>query len=201
MKLKSLALAVALAAGGWSGMANASLATNASGTLTADNEFWFYTGNAAGSNLSFVGEGHDWQQTFSFNFTVHPGDFLYVLAHDTGQPHAWQGTFSTPVGDINTNTTQWTGATVQSTTISQSMIANAVWGPIQTDLANSSGPWGSRVGNPAAHWIWTSDPNSSDVTVLFRTVDPVRPVPLPGAFVLMVPALGVLTAARKRVRS
>lgn len=199
MRMKSLALAVTLAAAAWSGMAAASVAPNASGTLTADNEFWLYTGNLTGSNLQFVGEGHNWTVPVTLNFHVNPGDYLYVLAHDTGLPHSWQGTFSTPVGVINTNATDWVGANVgNTTTVTAALIAGATFGAIGSDLPYNWGTWGSRVGSTGADWIWTSGTYSSDMTALFRTAAPVSAVPVPAAFMLMAPALGLLGAARRR---
>lgn len=199
MTIKPLALAVTLAAAAWSGMAAASVAPNAGGTLTADNEFWLYTGNLTGSTLQFVGEGHDWTVPVTLSFHVNPGDYLYVLAHDTGQPHSWQGTFTTPVGTIDTNATDWVGANVaNTTTVTTALIAGATFEAIGSDLSYNSGPWGSRVGSVDADWIWTSGIYSGDVTALFRTAAPVSAVPVPAAFALMAPALGLLGAARRR---
>jgi len=50
--------------------------TNSSATLTADNESWLYSGNATGSNLSFIGHGNNWPTAYSFNFDVAPGNYL-----------------------------------------------------------------------------------------------------------------------------
>ena len=49
-------------------------AANSSATLTADNAFWLYSGDATGSDLQFVGSGNSWPTANSFNFDVKPGD-------------------------------------------------------------------------------------------------------------------------------
>jgi hypothetical protein len=79
----------------FTGVALADNAT-ATATLTADNEFWLYSGNAAGTSLQFIGDGHFWPTAFPFSFTVAAGDYLYVLANDGGPPKSWQGVFNTP---------------------------------------------------------------------------------------------------------
>lgn len=176
-------------------------ATNASGTLTADNAFDLYTGNLSGSDLQWVGSGNNWTTASTVSFNVSPGDYLYVLAVDWGQPHAWQGAFSTPSGKVYTNAASWTGATVLGATVDAAMIASASWGPINTDLAPSSGPWGNVVNNAGADWIWTSGTNSNDMRVLFRSANPVAAVPEAGTFGTMALGLGALAwAARRRQR-
>jgi hypothetical protein len=195
MRLSKLFVAVSTALLALSGSVQA--ATNSSATLTADNEFWLYTGNATGSNLQLVGHGANWQTGYGFNFDVQPGDYLYVMALDWGQPHAWQGIFSTPTGLIVTNSTNWVGVATRDTTVSAAVISSANWGPINTVLPSWSAPWNGRVGDLGANWIWTSGINSGDTTVLFRTANVVA-VPEPETYAMFMAGLGIMGAVARR---
>ncbi|MRR51457.1 MAG: PEP-CTERM sorting domain-containing protein [Rhodocyclaceae bacterium] len=195
MKIKLLSALVAVAL---SGAAFARPIDNATAVLTADNEFWLFTGNAAGSNLQMIGHGADWGTAYTFNFNVTAGDYLYVMAYDWGQPHAWQGVFTAPVGTIYTNANSWVASTTSSVDVNPTVIASAQWGAVGTDLSYDSGPWGGRVGNANAHWIWNSDMYSSDTRVLFRTANPVAAVPEPETYAMFLAGLGVLGTLRRR---
>jgi hypothetical protein len=175
-------------------------ATNGAAQLTADNEFWLYTGNVTAGDLQFVGHGANWGTSYAFNFDINPGDYLYVMAWDWGQPHAWQGVFTTPVGIIRSNAVDWVGAATTSTTVNASVIGSANWVGIQTDLPYGSGPWGGHVGDPQADWIWTSGLYSGDTMVLFRTVKTVASIPEPDRAALFLAGLGLLGIAKRIAR-
>lgn len=165
---------------------------NGSATLTVDNEFWLYSGNATGSNLQFVGHGSDWTRPYSFSFDVAPGDYLYLMAIDWDDLHAWQGLFDTPLGRLYSNAASWVAAPTSTTEVTAGLIIDAGWDYILTELPASSSPWGDVVGNADAKWIWNSAPTSSDLTVLFRSANPVAAVPEPESYALMIGGLGVL---------
>lgn len=207
MRMKKLSLAVAVAALSWSGLASA--APNTHATLTVDNEFKLYYGDAAGSYLHYVGTGNNWQATYNFDFSVNPGDYLYVMAYDFGQPHAWQGVFNTPNGIVYSNSASWVA--INNPTLnfpltpahgSDRVLGNPVtWGPVTTELAYNSSPWGARVNNSNAKWIWSSSLYSADLAVLFRTAVSVSPVPEPESYAMMLAGLGLLGfMARRRTR-
>jgi PEP-CTERM motif len=191
MRFKKLTMAVAAAAFAFSGLASAA---NSSATLTADNEFWLYSGNASSSDLQLVGSGNSWPTAYSFNFNVNAGDYLYVMALDWGQPHSWQGMFTTPTGTIFSNAASWVGAAtpITGTLVNAAVINSASWGPINSVLPYNSYPWGAVVNNPNANWIWTSGINSGDVNVLFRTTSPVAAVPEPETYAMMLAGLGLM---------
>lgn len=179
----------------FSGLAQAG---NATAKLTADNEFWLYSGNAAGTSLQYIGEGHNWQVAFSLSFTVAPGDHLYVLANDLGPPKSWQGVFDTPLGLLYSNASQWTGSAVANGTsvVTPALVAGATWSA-PTQLSNN--PWGNVVGDVNANWIWMVDPSFSPQTALFRSVAPVMAaVPEPESYALMLGGLGVLAFVVRR---
>ncbi|MDX2213782.1 MAG: PEP-CTERM sorting domain-containing protein [Oculatellaceae cyanobacterium bins.114] len=105
-------------------------AAQLSATVTADNHYGLYHGQADGSGLSFVGrneegDGHipdanppipnaacsgafNWQCPESWAFSVNPKDHLYVIAWDDGGPQNWIGDFQLPDGSLLlSNTTDW----------------------------------------------------------------------------------------------
>jgi len=196
MKKTLLSTLLALA---FSGMASA--ATNSAGTLTADNEFWLYSGNATGSSLQAIGHGNNWGTAYSFNFSVNPGDYLYVMAWDWGQPHAWQGKFTTPVGTVYSNAANWVASATSSTTVNAAVIGSAAWGGINTELAYNSSPWGAKVNDPGAKWIWSSGAYSADTMVLFRTAAPVAAIPEPESYALLLAGLGLVGVMARRRRA
>ena len=192
MRINKIALAVATAALAFAGMASA-----ASGTVTADNGFAVYTGNAAGSNLQLVGSGADWTTPFSFNFNVSAGDYLYVAATNWGGPRGLIGTFTTPVGVINTNTTDWLGSNTLNgvdyaiSPLTSAAVQGSTW---SSAYASHQYPWGTNVGNASAQWIWAG---SSD-TILLRTAATVAAVPEPETYAMLMAGLGLMGFVARR---
>jgi hypothetical protein len=177
-----------------SGLAQAG---NATATLTADREFWLYSGDAAGTSLQYVGEGHNWTTPFSFSFTVAAGNYLYVLANDGSPPKSWEGVFSTPAGMLHSNATDWLGSGVANGTsvVTQALIAGAIWSA-PTDF---SSPWGDVVGDADAKWIWMADEDFGPQTALFRSAAPVMAaVPEPETYAMLLGGLGVLGLVARR---
>lgn len=104
-------------------------AAQLSATLTADNHYGLYYGQADGSGLFFVGrnelgDGHisdvdspvpntacsgvfNWQCPESWAFDVNPEDHLYIVAWDTDGPQNWMGEFQLPDSILLSNTADW----------------------------------------------------------------------------------------------
>lgn len=184
----------------------ASYAANSSATLSVDNAFWLYSGDATGSDLQFVGSGSNWQVPNSFTFDVKPGDYLYVMAYDAGQPHSFQGVFDTPNGALYTNAASWVAANLTtidfSNPVTPAVITGATFGPIGSDLPATSGPWGNVVGNTQADWIWSTSPGSGDTMVLFRTTNVVAAaVPEPETYAMLLVGLAGLGIFARRRKS
>lgn len=197
MRAKQLTQAVAAALLAYSSLASAA---NSSAMLTADDEFWLYSGNATGSSLQYIGTGSSWTTLSSFSFDANPGDYLYVMARDVwGSPHAWQGKFTVPVGTVYTDTASWVATAVGSTTVNQTVISGAIWTAVTTELPNGSGPWGAIVPDANAKWIWNSDVYAGDTTVLFRTASVVA-VPEPETYAMLLAGLGVVGWLGRRRR-
>lgn len=197
MKMHTRTLLAGAALALCSGMA---LADNATARLTADNEFWLYSGSATGTGLQYIGEGHNWGSAYAFSFTVAPGDYLYVLANDGGPPKSWEGTFSTPQGALYSNDVQWVGTAVANGTsvVTQTLVAGATW---STPTLSSYG-WGNVVGDANAKWIWMVDQSSGPQTSLFRSATPVMAaVPEPETYSLMAGGLAALALMVRRRKS
>jgi hypothetical protein len=201
--MKKLILALALA-GGTCG----AHAANTSATLTVDNLFYLYSGNAAGNNLVLQGQGNSWPTAYSFSFDVNPGDYLYVVAQDQGGPQGWQGYFSTPLGALYSNKASWDYIIAPTTDISaagvMASIAGGSWAASQAEAPYNAGPWGSVVGNVNATWMWHDnfDPSASDRTyAIFRTVDAVAVVPEPASYAMLLAGVGLLGVAARRRRA
>ncbi|MES2125685.1 MAG: FxDxF family PEP-CTERM protein [Pseudomonadota bacterium] len=204
--MKKIALAVTLAMSSL-----AAYAGNTTAALTADNQFALYTGNAAGTNLTLVGEGDDWQSLYTFDFNTSAGDYLYVVAKDWGGPQAWQGAFNTPTGALYSQAASWKFIVAQSdddsTGAVQALIANGGWAQSQAQAPNDMAPWGSIVNDGNATWMWHDNlglandwnqSSSSDGTyAIFRTNNVVA-VPEPETYGMMLAGLGLLGVAARR---
>ena len=110
------------------GTSQASAATIGA-TLTADNSYGLYYGEADGSGLTFVGRneqgidrsvpdttrpippsscsGFGWSCPEAWEFNADPGDRIYVIAWDWGGPQSWIGEFQTPDGLLLSNASDW----------------------------------------------------------------------------------------------
>jgi hypothetical protein len=86
-------------------------------TLTADNAYVLYYGNATGTELHEIISGNNWEVPQSTNYDVPVGSYLYVLAWNlanpgTGNPQAWLGQFIGPFnkpggGPLYSNLNDW----------------------------------------------------------------------------------------------
>src|SRR5262245_64070490 len=73
-------------------------------TLTADNHYALYAGQADGSQLTLLGTNElgpggapgafNWSLPETWTFSVGEGDYIYVLAWDDGGAQMWTGQFT-----------------------------------------------------------------------------------------------------------
>ncbi|MEW5787697.1 MAG: PEP-CTERM sorting domain-containing protein [Pseudomonadota bacterium] len=219
---------VAAAALTLSGVASANFGNMAivSGTLTADNHYGVYLGDADGSNLSFIGRNeygdagspgqYNWSLAETWEFLAAPGQYLYVMAWDDGGPQGWIGSFSWHSGELDSNTSDWVSAVapagnpgksgdLPSSGVLSGYIAGATWTAPAASAANGSSPWGSIAGVGDAQWIWhdtLADNSLSNANfAMFRSANPlVAAVPEPSTYAMMGLGLGMVLLVVRRKR-
>ncbi|MBK1987795.1 hypothetical protein A0J48_009635 [Sphaerospermopsis aphanizomenoides BCCUSP55] len=174
-------------------------------TLTADNHYGLYYGQADGSGLTLVGRNefgsngnpgeYNWSLPETYNFQANSGDYLYVVAWDDGGPQSWLGQFTLPDNTtLFSNTTDWeysigsgqnpgTLGNLPTSTTLVSDITSATWLTPLASVPNtgSNGIWGAIPGiSASANFIWTDDFNSTATDnnyVIFRTKAPLVAIP------------------------
>ncbi|MBN3872613.1 MAG: PEP-CTERM sorting domain-containing protein [Nostoc sp.] len=181
-------------------------AVNITATLTADNHYGLYYGQADGSGLTFVGRNekgasgnpgeYNWSLPETFNFNANNGDYLYVLAWDDGFNQSWIGDFTLAGGgSLLSNTSDWvykiaSGANpgefgdVPLLTTVAGEIGSATWKIPQVSAAQGTGPWGTIPGiSSQAKFIWHDsldyDSSSDRNYAIFRTKLALTSVPEP----------------------
>jgi hypothetical protein len=195
--------------------ASASLIT---GKIAVDNSFALYTGNADGSNLTYIGRNTaHWDVTHTFNFSLEAGQFIYVAAwSDDAAAQGFLGEFTIDgTSTLLTNTTWEAHKTnldiddfftyLPPTSQVADEIAENTWSPITNTLDNGAGPWGVRPGiSTSADWIWGSalTPGSAEGEYqIFRHQVGTAAVPEPGTLGLMgLGLIGLVGFARKARR-
>lgn len=166
-------------------------------TLTADNHYGLYYGQADGTGLTFVGRNEfgdlgdpgdfTWTAPETWMFDAGQGDHLYVVAWDDDVRQMWAGDFQVPFGLLGSNLTDWQyfissndnpgrfGDVPPLATVAAE-ISTAVWAN-PTASAPSGHIWGGIPGISLGDFVWhdTLDvESSSDLNyVIFRTVNPV----------------------------
>jgi hypothetical protein len=83
-----------------------------SGSITTDNAYVLYYGNADGTGLTQITNGSNWHAPQTFTVDVPGGSYLYVLAWNwsnpgTGNPQAWLGQFTLPGGTLYSDLNDW----------------------------------------------------------------------------------------------
>src|SRR5262245_17118023 len=161
-------------------------ASEVTATVTADNHYALYLGQADGSQLTFVGtnepglEGNpgafNWSLPETWTFSAGQGAYAYVVAWDDGGQQMWCGQFNLPDGTaVFSNTTDWvytvasgpnptTAGGPPSLTTLKSDIESAAWAAPLVSAPQGSGPWHPISGlSPNAQMIWhdTFDTTSS----------------------------------------
>lgn len=201
-------------------------ALSITGTLTADNHYGLYYGDA--SQVQFVGRNevgpdgsgpgkYNWSDPEPYIFEVEAGDYLYVAAwSDDLNAQGWIGEFSFGGSTTLTNTSDWEVLFTRETLgdyapePSESellaRIGAGTWNPIGYSLDHGDGPWGTIDGlSDEADWIWGTPliAGTSGISEfqIFRTqVEAPVPTPEPGTLLLLGSGLFGLSAFGRKWR-
>jgi len=227
MFIKAIFAAAALSLT-WSASASAMMGPMAqvTGSLTADNHYGLYLGDAQGANLTFIGRNeygtygspgaYNWSLPEQWDFAVGPDQYLYVMAWDDGGPQGWIGSFTWDNIELASNTSDWvsaiapagnpgTNGNLPNVNVLAGYIASATWQAPAASAVNGSAPWGTVAGVGNGQWIWHDTLATSSVTdtqfAMFRSANPlVSAVPEPHAYAMLGLGMGLvlLVARRKR---
>ena len=224
---KRLTLILALLCSALTG--TGAVAATVTATLTADNFYALYLGDADGKNLRFIGRNelgpagnpgsYNWSRAETWTLTPQTNDVLYIAAwSDNIVAQGLIGQFATGSGQFLTNLTDgWTvalnnvdlGNNSPAPTVSAlgSFLAGANWNSVQHSVAHGAAPWGRINGiSNDARWIWgtpnlnRSGSGAGEYQVFRRSLNGVTPAPVPLPLPLLLFVGPVLAASMLRRR-
>ena len=169
-------------------------------TITADNHYGLYFGEADGTDLTIVGRNekqaggdpgaYDWSLPETFTFDVSANAYVYVVAWDYGSPQMWIGEFDLFGGEVVTsNLTDWEYMTGTGPNPGVSgdvppvdeliqAIRGATWATPAASATQPSPQWGVIPGiSSSAEFVWQdtfgSGSTSAGTYAIFRTKAPI----------------------------
>ncbi|NER36096.1 MAG: hypothetical protein F6J93_19275 [Oscillatoria sp. SIO1A7] len=197
-------------------------------TLTADNNYGLYYGEADGSGLTFVGRnergdshipdttlpvppspcsGAEWSCPEAWEFDM-DADYIYVVAWDDESIESWIGEFETPEGLLLSNASDWeytigganpgANGDLPSLTDVTAEIANGSWATPRSFGSNGSSLWGTIPDISGSAEFIWSKNANNSNYVVFRTAVNTR-VPEPSV-VFGLLAFGAYGAASQIIK-
>ncbi len=151
-------------------------------SMTVDNSYALYTGNLNGAT-TFIGTDGSWPSVETYNFTLSPGDYIYVVtASDKSTAQGFLAQFEnlTDGYKFYSQDPQWqvmatglgsaapySGSAADMNLLSQEILdANAGgnpsggWTSFTAGNNNGASPWGLMGGiDSAAKWVWYAGGN------------------------------------------
>jgi hypothetical protein len=225
---KRFALILALLGSALAG--TGAVAATVTATVTADNFYALYLGDADGKNLRFIGRNelgptgnpgtYNWSKAETWTLSPQVNDVLYIAAwSDNSTAQGLIGQFTTGSGQFLTNLTDgWTvalsnvdlGNNSPAPTVSTltSFLASASWNSAQYSVAHGANPWGWIDGiSHDARWIWgtpnltSSGSGAGEYQVFRRSIASITPAPVPLPLPLVLFAGPLLAASMLRRRA
>lgn len=163
----------------YAGAASASMITV---SMTVDNSYALYTGTLNGAT-TFIGSDGDWPSVETYNFTLSPGDYIYVVtASDKSTAQGFLAQFEnlTDGYKFYSQDPQWqvmatglggaapySGSASDMSLLTQEILdanaggnASGGWTNFMTGDSNGASPWGLMGGiDPDASWVWYAGGN------------------------------------------
>lgn len=192
-------------------------------TLTADNHYALYYGNADGSGMTFVGMNEigaggdpgefNWSLPETFTFET-DADYIYIVAwSDDVVAQGLIGQFNIASGLFVTGTNGWEvaiadedlddGSPAPATGVLSSFVFGATWGNVTNSLPNGAAPWGTVPGvATSAAWIWGGELIGGGLGGREYQVFRFRPageeIPEPASVALLLTGLLALAVQKRR---
>jgi hypothetical protein len=184
-------------------------------TVTADNAFSLYTGNADGTDLTYIGRNTaDWSTARTLTFDHTAGDYIYLASwSDNAVAQGIIGQFTLADGSTLFTGTTWDAhltnmdinnymAEMPSLSSVSSEIGENTWAAVNNTVDYGAWPWGSISGiSSNADWMWGSSliPGSGyGEYQIFRLQVGSTNVPEPGS--LMMLGMGIALLAPFMIR-
>lgn len=161
--------------------------------MAVDNTFTFYLSTDDSQAGTYVGQGNNWQVTYSFNVALFPGvtNYIHIYGVDLGSQRSLIGDFTLSDSTAHFgNDTQYMVTNTADWLVSDTGFGAGYHTPLNYGT-NGVAPWGTRPNiDSSAHWIWTDATKSKAYFSL--------PVYVPEPATILMLSIGTLFFVRKQ---